>query len=136
MSNESYFVETPLVDELLRCSRQDLGRWGEACARRYLENHDFVVYESNWRTRGGELDVIGYDPKREAIVAVEVKTRRRIGAGRPEEAITPAKLQRLRALLVQWVLNSGLHPNKLAIDSVGVHVQTHGYTLQHIRDIV
>ncbi|MBM7825665.1 putative endonuclease [Arcanobacterium pluranimalium] len=135
MLNETFYVETPLVAELLHCSRQDLGRWGESCARRYLEECDFVVHETNWRTRGGELDIIAFDPARGAIVAIEVKTRRQTATGQPEEAITPTKLRRIRALLVEWVVKTAIHPNRLAIDSIGVRVQMQGYTLSHVKDI-
>ena len=44
-------------------SRQALGVWGEKCAAAYLQNNDYEILERNWRIRGGEIDIIAYDPQ-------------------------------------------------------------------------
>ncbi|WP_124055058.1 YraN family protein [Arcanobacterium ihumii] len=134
MLNESIYVENPSINEILGCSRQDLGRWGERCAQRYLEQRGFIIRDTNWRSRGGEIDLIAFDPTREAYVAIEVKTRRQNRTGTPEESITGAKLHRIRSLLVQWVVNNSVHAQNLAVDVVGVRVLGGGYSITHIKD--
>ncbi|MCI5825428.1 MAG: YraN family protein [Arcanobacterium sp.] len=120
-------------------SRSELGVWGERCAERYLKNQNFSILARNWRTRGGELDLVAYDPARDAVVAVEVKTRRLYNAyfpaGTPEEAITPVKLRRLRALIVQWVAHSGERAPAIAIDIVGVVVHGNQFSVHHVKDV-
>ena len=58
---------------------KELGRKGEALARRYYEKNGYTVLEMNYRTRMGEVDVIAqkggpYAP-REAVTAAK---RRRV----------------------------------------------------------
>jgi putative endonuclease len=74
-------------------SRQDLGRWGEAHAADYLQQHGYTVIARNVRTPYGEIDlVVQQVAEGETItVFVEVKTRSSKTFGYPEEAITPRK---------------------------------------------
>lgn len=59
-----------------------------------------VILERNWRCAHGEVDLIARDG--ETVVFVEVKTRTSTAFGHPLEAITPAKLARLRRLAGEW----------------------------------
>ncbi|MDP9800326.1 putative endonuclease [Arcanobacterium wilhelmae] len=112
---------------------RQLGAWGEQCARRYLESHEWEILDMNWRVRGGELDIVGFDPGRGALVAVEVKTRRTEAKGAPEAAVTPTKLQRLRALLLQWVVKHDYWAPQIAVDVIGVRVfDGTEYTIDHV----
>jgi putative endonuclease len=47
----------------------------------------------NWRCDAGEVDIVARDA--EALVFVEVKTRRSERAGTPDEAVTPAKQRKI-----------------------------------------
>lgn len=53
----------------------------------------YRVLERNYRVKGGEIDLIAED--REEIVFVEVKTRRSIAYGYPEESVSFAKELRM-----------------------------------------
>ena len=117
-------------------SRNELGKWGEECAALYLRTLGCVVLDRNWRARGGELDIVAFDPHRRAIVAVEVKTRRSRDAGTPEEAVTAAKVRRLRALLVAWVASKNVHAQVLALDVIGVNVRGAHYTIDHLKGVM
>lgn len=77
----------------------DIGRAGEALARTYLEFIGFEILGCNLRLGGGEIDILARDG--DALVVVEVKTRRSTAFGRPEEQITAAKLRTLRLLATQ-----------------------------------
>ena len=78
-----------------------VGRYGEQVAVDHLVSAGYRVLDRNWRCRWGELDVVAVDG--ECLVAVEVKTRRTTTAGHPLEAVTPAKVARLRRLLTAWL---------------------------------
>ncbi len=71
----------------------DLGRRGEERALRWLKSQGYRIVARNWRWRGGEVDLIARDG--DYLVFIEVKTRTDEGFGRPEEALTPAKRERL-----------------------------------------
>lgn len=120
----------------IRASKDHIGAWGEHAAAHYLESQGFGILDRNWRTRGGELDIIAFDPHRDAIVAIEVKTRRGQRFGTPEESVTREKVRRLRALLVQWVVDTRRRASALAVDVVGVSVGRDGtFSLNHVRDV-
>lgn len=81
--------------------KDELGRFGEQLAARYLTDAGLVVLERNWRCARGEIDIIAVDGG--ALVFVEVKTRSSTAYGDPAEAVTRAKAGRLRLLAAQWL---------------------------------
>lgn len=72
-------------------NRQSVGKFGEELARDFLTRKGYQIIESNFRIRGGELDIIA--KLGDTLVFVEVKTRQSIKFGLPEEAITRKKLK-------------------------------------------
>lgn len=54
-------------------------------AKAYLEKEGYVVLEQNFRVQKGEIDIIARDG--EYLVFVEVKYRKNMGCGFPEEAV-------------------------------------------------
>ena len=49
-----------------------IGNEGENRAAAFLESKGFLIIERNWRTNGGEIDIIAF--KNDTVVFVEVKT--------------------------------------------------------------
>ncbi len=82
-----------------------LGRLGEEWARLHFEACGFSTVASRHRTRHGEIDLVAR--RGGLLVFVEVKTRRGTACGRPEEAVTPAKLTRLRRLAAAFLAERG-----------------------------
>lgn len=74
-------------------SELDLGRRGEERALQWLKSQGYRIVARNWRWRGGEIDLIAREG--DCLVFIEVKTRSDEGFGLPEEALTPAKRERL-----------------------------------------
>lgn len=95
-----------------------LGMQGEQLAADYLAELGYQILERNWRSTGGELDIIAVDG--DTIVAVEVKTRSGTGYGAPLEAITRQKAQRLRRLLLSWVRAEQPRWREMRIDAIGI----------------
>jgi putative endonuclease len=79
----------------------EIGRAAESAAARHLERAGYRILHSNFRARGGELDVIALDRGALAIVEVRYRASDRYGSG--AASITPAKRRRIvsasRALL-------------------------------------
>jgi len=73
--------------------RRRLGAAGEAAAARHLEASGHRVIARNVRAGGVELDLVV--TKGRTIAFVEVKTRRSLRAGTPEEAVDARKRARL-----------------------------------------
>ena len=74
---------------------KQLGALGEQYAAAWLEEHGWTTLSRNWHTRYGELDIVMLNPEY-TVVFVEVKSRRSMHYGYPQEAITPAKQHNLR----------------------------------------
>ncbi|GAA1803223.1 YraN family protein [Luedemannella flava] len=113
-----------------------MGGYGERVAVRLLIDAGMVILDRNWRDgRRGELDIVARDG--ETIVFCEVKTRRGAAFGTPAEAVTPAKVRRLRQLAAAWL---AAHPGaggEVRFDLVAVHPQPSGPAVtEHLRAIL
>lgn len=119
-----------------RTDRAAVGRHGEDLAAQMLADAGWVVVERNWRGTRGELDIVALDGRE--LVVVEVKTRTGGGYGHPAEAVTPAKLARLRRLAGEWLAGRVVEalserPLSVRIDVVGVVLPRDGSPrLEHL----
>ncbi len=66
---------------------------GEECAAEYLEKQGMHIIEYNFRSRQGEIDIIGYHNN--YLVFVEVKSRNNSTRGRPEWAVGITKQKKI-----------------------------------------
>lgn len=81
--------------------RLALGAWGEERAVDYLRGQGFKILARNYRTPVGEIDIVACS--RKELLFVEVKTRRGVHFGLPQEAVGLRKQQQvIRA--AQWYL--------------------------------
>ncbi|MCM6773884.1 YraN family protein [Nocardia sp. CDC159] len=97
-----------------------LGAFGERLAARHLRAAGMRIVDRNWRCRYGELDLIARDA---AVTAfVEVKTRTGLSFGRPAEAVTRAKQQRIRRLALLWLAEHPGPRRRIRFDVVSVLV--------------
>jgi putative endonuclease len=100
--------------------RQQLGRFGEAYAARYLTDQGMVLLDRNWRCSAGEIDLVLRDG--DVLVVCEVKTRSSEHFGSALEAVTERKAARLRRLAARWLAEHRVRPDDVRIDLVGVLV--------------
>lgn len=100
-------------------NRKLLGRRGEELARRYFQKNGFIVVDHNFRLRWGEIDLVLRKDK--AFRFVEVKFRRNIDYGLPEEAVVKNKQKRIKNVALYWLkrrhlpLDTEVHFDILAI---------------------
>jgi putative endonuclease len=99
-------------------ARQALGHYGEDVAARHLVDKGLVLIERNWRCDEGEIDLVLRDGV--TLVVCEVKTRTSLDLGTPHEAITDAKLARLKRLGERWATERGVRPEGTRVDLVAV----------------
>ncbi|HQQ63519.1 MAG TPA: YraN family protein [Pseudomonadales bacterium] len=69
------------------------GQAVEQVACRYLQQQGLVLVDSNFNSRGGELDLVMTD--KDTLVFVEVRFRKSDRFGSPLESITASKRQKL-----------------------------------------
>jgi putative endonuclease len=82
-------------------ARRVQGDAAEERACRHLDRSGFTIVERNFRTRGGEIDIVAR--KGDVLVFVEVRSREVTDFGTPEESITPAKRRRIVATARQYL---------------------------------
>jgi putative endonuclease len=73
--------------------KQDQGRRWEQAALAHLERHGLALVETNFRCKGGEIDLVMRE--RDTLVFVEVRQRADRSHGGAAASITPAKVRRL-----------------------------------------
>jgi putative endonuclease len=95
----------------------DLGKKGEEMAAQWLSAKGFAILCRNWRHGRHEVDIIA---SREAVLhIIEVKIRRSVSYGRPEESVSRQKflhiMQGAAGWLVQFPDHGRLQYDVLAI---------------------
>lgn len=113
---------------------QSLGRYGETVAASHLQALGMVLLDRNWSCVQGELDLLLRDG--DVLVVCEVKTRKESRHCGPLEAIDDDKLQRLRRLADLYVEATGIRPNGIRIDAVGVtHPRRGKAIVEHVAGV-
>jgi putative endonuclease len=116
-------VFAPRASETRGSDPQELGRQGEQEAYRFLRRQGYQVVARNFRSRRGEVDLIGWD--RDILCFVEVKTRIDTGHGRPEEAVTQFKQGQILNASLDYLHQANLHGVNTRYDIVAVEVGRH-----------
>ncbi|MBU4336398.1 MAG: YraN family protein [Actinobacteria bacterium] len=112
-----------------------VGRYGEDVAAAHLEAAGWRVLDRNWRCVHGELDLVALDG--DELVAVEVKTRRSHTYGSPAEAVTRAKLARIRRLAAAWLTAHDVRPASVRVDVLAITVpRAGGPVIEHLVGVV
>jgi putative endonuclease len=100
--------------------RRETGILGEKLAKDYLKQRGYRVLETNYRCPEGEVDIIA--EYNDYLVFVEVKTRRSLEFGSPEESITAEKRERLRAVAAHYQQAHDNLPQLWRIDVVAIEL--------------
>ena len=86
---------------------KNLGKEGERIAVEYLRKKGYRVIEKNYRTRRGEIDIIC--EQRGSVIFVEVKTRKSMSFGRPEEAVDSRKRKKMAEIALDYLTEKHLN---------------------------
>ncbi len=97
---------------------KQVGATGEDLAAAHLKKQGYKILERNYRTPIGEIDLVAWH--RGVLVIIEVKTRRSGKFGSPQEAVHPAKQERLRNLAKYYLQQQGLRDVTVRFDVVGI----------------
>ncbi|WP_433759895.1 YraN family protein [Nocardia sp. CA-135398] len=113
---------------------QALGAQGEELAARFLRAAGMEIISRNWRCRYGELDLIARDGRVTAFV--EVKTRTGTKFGRPAEAVTFDKQQRIRRLALVWLAEQDGPWRDIRFDVISVLLHRgHRPVIDHLKAV-
>lgn len=95
-----------------------LGKSGEDIAASYLKKKGYRILARNFRTDGGEIDIIAFDGKQ--IVFVEVKTRTNPKGVYPEDAVNDVKLNKIVRTGHIYIRHNRLQQYPWRIDIIAV----------------
>jgi putative endonuclease len=109
----------------------ETGKRGEEQAADYLASKGYIIREKNWRKGYLEVDLIAEDGS--VLVFVEVKTRRDLIHGLPEEAVTRKKEKHLLEAAEAYLDQMGLQ-NEIRFDIVSVWERGAGVSINHIQE--
>lgn len=93
---------------------KNIGDHGEKFAAGMLEEAGYEIIERNYRCRYGEVDIIAL--RNGVIHFVEVKTRTGMDYGYPSDAVTDAKMDRLRKSAEHYLIRRTLPWRDVSID--------------------
>lgn len=95
-----------------------IGIVGENIAAEYLKTNGYKILERNFSCRVGEVDIIaqhaGY------YVFIEVKNRNSVEFGRPCDAVTPYKQQKIISVAKYWLLKNHKTTSPIRFDVVEI----------------
>ena len=99
-------------------TRRDTGILGEKLARDFLEQRNYQILQTNYRCPEGEIDIVA--KQKDSLVFIEVRTKKSLEFGSPEESITPAKMEKLRTVAAQYRQTHDNLPASWRIDVVAI----------------
>ena len=114
----------------VQAARQGLGRTGERLAADALMNKGYRILERNFRCRHGEIDLVAEDGQ--DLIFVEVKARRGVSFGLPEDALTIRTCRKLVEVAAYYLDLHTCSDRSWRIDVVAVQFSSSG-KLEEIR---
>jgi putative endonuclease len=81
--------------------RLEFGREGEDLASAWLIRHGFTILCRNWRYHRYEVDIIA--GRGDILHIIEVKTRRSLVYGQPEEGVSRKKIENMMHGAAGWL---------------------------------
>jgi len=111
----------------------ETGLKGEQLAELFFSKKGYIIVARNWRSGHKEIDLIMHWG--EWLVFAEIKTRRGLGFGFPEEAVTPAK-QALMRTAAEAYLETHPEFDKVRFDVLSIVLNNRDEAIEmlHLED--
>ena len=110
---------------------QARGASGEDSALRYLTGLGYLILDRNFKTRGGEIDIVARDDQ--TTVFVEVKRRETTGHGAAASFVSPSKMRKVVGAARIFAARHGLSESLIRFDIVAIDVIDGRVQLRHHR---
>lgn len=110
--------------------RSKFGHWGEEKAAEYLAKIGYKLVAKNYRCPHGEIDLIM--TRREQLIFVEVKARKSLAFGRPAEAVTKQKQEKIKITALHFLQKHTISYHKLSFDVMELYYVENKLVINHI----
>lgn len=119
----------------MKSENKILGKKGEKLAREYLEKMGYIIIETNFYCRFGEIDIIArYNDK---LAFIEVKTRGQEVFGKPAESVDFIKRNRIYKVAEFYTYINELYDVPMSLDVIEVYVlESNKVRIAHIKNAI
>lgn len=117
----------------MKFENRETGIRGEEFAYQYLVKIGFEPITRNFSTRFGEIDLIMKD--KDIMVFIEVKTKKSLDFGSPEEMFTQGKLRRVRNMATVYLHGKEV-PCRIDMVAVLLNPDNSLLSLKHYPNVV
>jgi putative endonuclease len=107
---------------------REIGNLGEKFAQKFLKKNGHKIIVTNYRSTYGEIDIISQQAG--CLIFTEVRCKRNLAFGTPEESIVWRKKQKLVSLAQGYIQKN--HPNCTSwrIDFIAVELDTNNKAIR------
>lgn len=110
-----------------------IGRLAEDLAAEELQKKGFKILQRNFSNRFGEIDIIAQD--KDILVFVEVKAKKGIEFGLPEEMVNASKLNKIRHMATIYMKGESL-PCRIDVVAIVLSEDNDIFRLAHYENVV
>jgi len=108
----------------------ELGKWGEAVAMRYLDSKGYMLVEHDWNSHHKDIDIIAVHPSG-TYVFVEVKTRSK--AYMRPTVLIPEKRWFLSRIISSYCQHN--HITRARVDLIVITGSPESYEIEHVEAV-
>ena len=108
------------------------GKEGEKIAAAFLKKNGYRISEINFRCILGEIDIIARD--KGELVFIEVKTRKSIELGYPEQAVGIRKQKKMSQLALWYLQKKNITDTSARFDVVAITMLPSGNEIKLIKN--
>ena len=112
-------------------NHNELGRWGEEYAVKYLIENGYEILDRNWFYDKAEIDIIA--KKDNEIIIAEVKTRNSSFFGDPQDFVSKSKIKLLVKAANEFVITNDLDA-EVRFDVIAVLKNKNEEKLEHFKN--
>ncbi|MCP2605140.1 YraN family protein [Candidatus Aminicenantes bacterium AH-873-B07] len=110
----------------------ELGKKGEKLAENYLKKKGYKILERGFKAFGGEIDLIAYC--KDILIFIEVKTRKGLEFGYPQESVTLRKQKQLKKIAQGYIIKKGLDNINCRFDVIAILFSSGKPSILHIKN--
>ncbi len=98
-----------------------IGKFGQQLAGQFLLKKGYQLLTENYYSKEGEIDIVAKD--NDQYVFVEVKTRRTLDFGAPEEAVNKNKINKIIITANKYLAEHDINTDNWRIDIVAILIK-------------
>lgn len=116
----------------MKFNNYQTGKLAEDLATQALTAKNYQILQRNFQNRYGEIDIVAKD--KEILVFVEVKAKKGLNFGSPEEMINPFKLKKVQNMAIVYMKGQNL-PCRIDVIAVVLSATDELISLTHYENV-